>query len=295
MDSGAAAVQVQGPMFNAGGKTGRPWVRVDRVEREAIGDLFDAAPVEIVARYGVRLRREDDSTLLVATRHLDQPKMNRVVGLGAFQPADEARLDAALGWLAQHAHPCGVVQVAPDPGAVDLPGWLEARGLRVADHGWARLRRGADPVVTPASAPTLKIRPAEGRDAAALGAIVVRGFGLPDDLAPWYAALVGRPRWRTYLAWRGGEPIAAGSLYMGDGAGWLGTGATLPEARRSGAQSALLARRVADGLALGLVEFGTEVQGPAPGEVETPSHRNGLRAGFALAYLRRNYGRVGPG
>ena len=269
------------------------WREVDRVEREAFGDLFAAAPPELVGRLGIASRREG-STLMVAARHLDQPKMNRAVGLGSLGAATEGQLDAAIAWLRTHAHPGGMVQVAPDEGAAEVPAWLAARGFTPLADSWARLRRGAEPVDLPSSASPLVVRLATDRDAAAFGEVVARGFGLDAALAPWYAALVGRPRWRAYLVYRGDSPVAAGSLYLGDGAGWVGTGATLPEARNLGAQTALLARRIADGLDLGLREFAAEVLAQTrEGAPENASLRNARRAGFAIAYIRRNYGPIG--
>jgi GNAT superfamily N-acetyltransferase len=72
------------------------------------------------------------------------------------------------------------------------------------------------------------------------------------------------------------------------GIGWLGIGATRPEHRRRGAQSALLAARIDVGLARGVAGFATETGRPLPGE-PGPSFANIKRAGFRLVYDRPNW------
>jgi hypothetical protein len=84
--------------------------------------------------------------------------------------------------------------------------------------------------------------------------------------------------------------VGTGALHIGDGLGWLGFGATLPGARGRGAQSALLAARIASGRDSGLAWLTTETGRPLPGE-PAPSFRNITRAGFAEAYDRPNFHR----
>jgi hypothetical protein len=70
--------------------------------------------------------------------------------------------------------------------------------------------------------------------------------------------------------------------------GWLGLGATLASHRGRGAQSALIARRLADGIAAGCRTFYAEAAEPVEGE-SNPTYDNMARLGFARRYLRRNY------
>jgi hypothetical protein len=115
---------------------------------------------------------------------------------------------------------------------------------------------------------------------------------LPDGIAPWAAALVGRPRWRCFLAGDGGEPVGTGALFVEDGLGWLGFGGTLPSHRGRGGQTAMLAARIAAGIAAGCRGFSTETGVPLPGE-PGPSFRNIGKAGFREAYRRPNFVRPG--
>jgi GNAT superfamily N-acetyltransferase len=134
----------------------------------------------------------------------------------------------------------------------------------------------------------MTIMPVE-RDAAHLFAdTIVAGFGMPAILKPWLEALPGRDGWRCFLALAGNEPAAGAAMRVADDLGWLGLGATRPEHRRKGAQSALLAARIAAGLAHGVDGFATETGRPLPGE-PGPSFANIQRAGFQIAYDRSNW------
>ena len=82
--------------------------------------------------------------------------------------------------------------------------------------------------------------------------------------------------------------MAGAALRVSGGVGWLGIGATRPEHRGRGAQSALLAARIAAGLARGVEGFTTETGRPLPGEAG-PSFANIKRAGFRIAYDRPNW------
>lgn len=91
------------------------------------------------------------------------------------------------------------------------------------------------------------------------------------------------------FSWDGGAtPAATGVLYVDGDFGWLGIGGTLPEHRRSGGQSAILAARIAKAAELGCRHLTTETGVPHPGE-KGPSFANIQRAGFSIAYVRENF------
>jgi GNAT superfamily N-acetyltransferase len=72
------------------------------------------------------------------------------------------------------------------------------------------------------------------------------------------------------------------------GVGWLGLGATLPEYRGRGAQSAILAARIEHARRLGCATVVTET-GELADDRPSSSYRNIVRAGFREAGVRRNY------
>ena len=94
--------------------------------------------------------------------------------------------------------------------------------------------------------------------------------------------------------------MAGGALFVDGDQAWLGLGATLPEARGRGAQSALLAERIRLAAEAGSTTVTTETGVREDGRPER-SYRNILRAGFEEAFVRPNWdvapeaGRRGPG
>ena len=88
----------------------------------------------------------------------------------------------------------------------------------------------------------------------------------------------------SFLAELDSKPIATGVLCVGGGVALLGGACTVPEARKQGAQSALLARRfqyaVDDGCDIAMVCA-------LPGSA---SQRNAERNGFRIAYTRIKWG-----
>ena len=90
------------------------------------------------------------------------------------------------------------------------------------------------------------------------------------------------------MALAGDLAVAGAALGYSGGIGWLGIGATRPEHRQKGAQSALLAARIEAGRARGAEGFTTETGRPLPGEAG-PSFANIQRAGFRIAYDRPNW------
>jgi hypothetical protein len=109
---------------------------------------------------------------------------------------------------------------------------------------------------------------------------------MPPFMGPWLEALAGRKRWRCYIVRQKSDVVAGAAMYLGDRHAWLGIAATVPQARRLGAQGALIARRIADAGALGKAWAFTEtgiLDGP------NPSLANMYRTGFELLHERSNW------
>lgn len=210
--------------------------------------------------------------------------LNRALGLGLESPATDTDLDAMGGFFAGLVVRFQVA-LAPQARPSDLPERLAARGF-TPGYAWTKFRRGVeppDPVET-----ELRVERIGAEHAGAFARTFVAGYGVPHSLGTWLARLPGRPGWHCYIAFDGEEPAATGALYVRDGLGWLGLGATLPEYRRRGAQNAMLAARIHDAPALGVRTLVTETGVPEEGRPSN-SHRNILRSGFTIAYVRPNY------
>ncbi len=149
-----------------------------------------------------------------------------------------------------------------------------------------KLQRGNSPV---APAPTtLRVGPISEDDRTAWAAVQIEAFEFEDAdgrMADMLASVGQIENVTAYGAWDGDLLVATGALYVDGQAGELVSGATRPEYRGRGAQSALVARRTQDALAAGCDWVFSETGKPGPGE-QNPSLDNLQRAGFQVIYDR---------
>jgi hypothetical protein len=257
---------------------------VEGGEGEAWAEMFLSAPADVVADFGLRVERVGSAIALI-TKKMDLMLFNRVIGLGVMEPATEAMVDHIVALYHRAGIQNFAVQLSPTAQPSALPAWLEARSLPRRDN-WAKVYRGVE---APPEVPTsLRIECIGSEHAAAFASVACSAFGMPDTLRPWLATPVGGPGWRHYLAWDGDLPVATGALYVRDQVGWLGVGSTLPSHRRQGAQGAILAQRIRDGIELGCRWLITETDEDTH-DHPNPSYHNIRRTGFKLAYQRPNY------
>jgi GNAT superfamily N-acetyltransferase len=257
---------------------------LENVERDAMTDFYGAAPPDFRAAHAVDVRDVGSAACFVC-RDLEPAVMfRRALGLGVGREAGEGELDDVL----EHMNGCGqryAVTVAPQSRPAALPAWLAARGF-TAGYSWMRFTRAC--AGTPRAATGLEIRVVDAQLGGAFGRVVTDGYGLGAEVAPWVAALPGRQGWICVMAFADAAPVAAGAAYVSGEHAWLGFGATLPDYRRRGAQSALLARRLDEAAARGASVAATETGERLP-DRPSASYRNILRAGFEEAYLRQNH------
>ena len=249
-------------------------------EAEACADMQVAAAVSL----GTRVERIGSAIALVASQ-IPIMLFNRVIGLGLREPATEAMLDNVVAIYREAGVTRYAVQISPAARPVELPAWLEARGLSARDN-WAKVYRPA--TAPPEVSTDLRIECIGPEHAETFAQVACTAFGMPLALSAMLVATIGRPGWRHYLAFDGDEAVATGALYVQGDVGWLGVGSTLPSHRRRGGQGALMARRIQDGVALGCKWLVTETGEDLP-ERLNPSYHNMLRTGFTLAFQRANY------
>ena len=237
---------------------------LERPELEAYADAFRASPELCeVADIG--------GATCTVLRRLEERSFNRVLGLTSTEPLDEiASFFGEVPWWVSDSHGLG-----PE---------LEERGF-VHDYGWMKFSRGTGPRQAQSDLRVVQI----GEDAAAdFARVVTGGFGMPEWAQPLAANVVGRPGWSCYVAYDGETAAGAGALFVHDGVGWLGLGATLPDFRGRGAQSAILATRIEDARKQGCATVTTET-GQRVDDRPSNSYRNILRAGFRERGVRPNY------
>jgi len=260
-------------------------LRIELLERDAMADMYAAAPAGFAEAVGLRARQLG-SALALSIRAVPEPFFNRAFAMGLVAPSSVEELDAvrvhyrdegiARWWLQPSPH------VTPSAALT----WPAERGFALAPRLWAKFARA--PGAAPEVATELRIAEIGPDRAQDFAAAVTAGFGAPPPFGAWQLALVGRPGWRCYVAYDGARPVGAGALRLSPQGAWLGIGATVPEARGRGAQRALLAHRIADASTAGAPLIATETGLPLPGEA-APSFRNIGRAGFVVAHLRPNF------
>jgi acetyltransferase (GNAT) family protein len=225
---------------------------LERVEAQALRDAVTLGGGEAAMAGG--------AMCLVHPR-VPMPELNRAMPLG-----DEVDVAAIRDWYGERRH-----LVCVPPAHSGLEQSLHAHGYEETG-AWMKFRRGP---AAPEAAPTdLRIEQVLDPEA------VATAVGAPFELS----GFVGAPGWASLVAFDGDEPVGHGALYVDGETAWIGVGATRAEWRGRGAQSALLAARIALGLQVGARVFVTET-----GAGGGPSYRNILRAGFEEAYLRPNW------
>lgn len=255
----------------------------ETMEMEAWQDMMAAMPSGVAGTLQADCRMVGGA-FAISARALPLATFNRAMGLGLDAPADAGAVGALAEHLRQVAAPVVQVQVAPFARPADLDRLLGKAGLRRAPVAWAKM--GRTTAAPPRPATELAVEEAMPETAGEFAGAVVQGFGMPPFFADWLRALVGRERWRCYVARQGAAPVAGGAMYLGRDSAWLGVAATVASGRRLGAQGALIARRISDAAAAGKALAFTEtgmLDGP------NPSLANMYRSGFSLLHERANY------
>lgn len=230
----------------------------------------------------------DASWLLVGGVHavFDGPHspLTQTFGLGAFEPPSNEAFEELESFFSRRG-----VATAHEVSSLAAP------------ITWDRLSaRGYSPI----EASTVLTRPTAPSRSAQATAIIARRIvreetpvwcrvmtdglasesamlvSVVEDLAPIMAHGEGA---HCFLAELDGNPIAAGVLLVKNGVAVLGGASTIPEARRRGAQGALLKARLEYARQLG-VDLAMLVATPG-----SSSQRNAERQGFRPAYVRSKW------
>jgi hypothetical protein len=209
--------------FDANGEDASGCVSaVEAIERDAWLDIYAAVPPALAEEAGIKARRLRGLGML-ANRGIGIAEFNRALGFGLSTVTQPSVLRPALEWLDANAGSAWVFQ--PIPGS-EVAAEIRRLGLEAVGNGWAKLVGKVPQAMKPAAQTELSVELADGASAGKFGQMVARGFSLPSSVEPWFAALVGRPRWQCYLAYRGRQPVACGALFDDAGKAWLGIDAT---------------------------------------------------------------------
>jgi hypothetical protein len=246
--------------------------------------LLTGLSPELLAEYGGASWHEVGGATAGFFEKLPHPFFNRVIGLGLHQPATEVMIDELMG-LYGRGHIPFMISVSPAAQPAQLTDWLLERGFRHSSN-WAKVIRGTNP--PPKIETELHIEQVDETTAGQYAAVVQTGFQMPAWTATLYEHMAKLSNVYSYIAYAGDVPAGVGTLLVSGEWGALFNAATLPKYRRRGAQGAIMARRIRDGISLGCRWFTTETGEDTP-NAPNPSYHNMIRTGFQLAYLRPNY------
>jgi len=221
------------------------------------------------------------------------------LGLGKEVTSDELerleRFFQERGALVSH-------EVSPLAGP-ELAALLARRGYRPIEFSNVMVRPTRLEGGEPTAGDGIVVRPIRSDEHELWAEVSARGWGLgkasgdgwseTPELAEFVRALgpilTRREDSVSFLALRHATPVAAGSLCLGGGVALLAGACTVPEARKLGAQRALLDHRLRHAAELGCDVASMCVQ---PGSA---SQRNAERHGFRIAYTRTKWQLPGRG
>ena len=172
---------------------------------------------------------------------------NRVIGLGVPEATVET-VDGILASYADRGQTNFVVEVAPVAVPPELTTTLAERGLVDGGYRQAKTWRRPAPDDTPAAGEVVMLGP---NDADAFARVNCAAWQVPEFLGAWFGATFGVDGFTHYGVKLDGLVVSTGAMFVSDGLAWLGFGATLPDHRGRGMQTAVLARRVDEAARLG--------------------------------------------
>jgi GNAT superfamily N-acetyltransferase len=252
----------------------------DIIEARAFIDLFMIAPQTLLDQAEFRCMQ------LAAGCAISLPGapaigLNRILGLAALED-----LDRAYEWMSRRTGR-RYLQMNAATAPQQTHDWIRKRGLVPQGNGWAKLRRTAPstPLIHSREVATRQVKVTE---AEIFGSMMCAAFNFPANLTPLWSAIVGKEGWTCFFAELDGRPIATGAMYASGSYAWLGGGATVPEFRNRGAQKALIAARLNQGVGQGVQTFVVETARPSADEPNI-SHANLIATGFEQIYTRMNY------
>ena len=257
---------------------------LERIEIAAWGDFYKAASANSISSCGLQIA-EPHGAMAGLASGADVLGLNRVVGFGLEGSVSPTDLDELIVRYTDAGVPRFFVQVSPMADDRDLPRLLVDRGFAHYNN-WVKLHRDVAPVSDAST--DLSVRQIDASEAAAFGHNVAECFGWPEVTSGWVADLVGYSGWRHYMAYDGTTAVATGAVYTLGGYAWIDFATTLPDYRGRGAQSAILAVRIADAAELGCHNVVVETAEETP-EKSAPSYRNMVRYGFSQSYVRPNF------
>jgi ribosomal protein S18 acetylase RimI-like enzyme len=212
---------------------------------------------------------------------------SKALGFGVSEPVTRELVQDVCRFYELSGARSATIQIAPDALPEDWPRIAADLGLE-RDSAWVKLQRrvtGAEEA--PAPVTSLRVEPVAEEHLRRWSRVLFAGFGMPPEFDTMGIG-VDPELCRRFGAWDGPELVAAATVVVeGDAAGMFGA-STLPDHRRRGAQSALLAARLHEAVAAGARWISAETGVETPGNPNSSLH-NLRRAGLVDLYERVNW------
>ncbi len=257
---------------------------IERAELEALHALVNEA---LADRLKLAIHPIGDGIVSVAgALPASAIVINRVLGCGLDRPFDTTWITEASETFRSAGAARFFFQLHPKARIDGIEDAFAAARFERA-RGWQKFSRGAaDPIEErPTDLVTRRIGLEHGADFAR---IVCAAFDLGDNAIPWIAGVPGAPGFHAFMSFDGNTPAGCGAIFIRGNEAWTDFGATAPEMRGRGAQSANLAARVRFALEEGCTAIHTCTGEDVPGDPQH-SYNNIKRCGFRETYLRENW------
>lgn len=265
---------------------------VEQVEAEAYAEFSAAASAAARAVLGTEQLRIGGGVALAMP---GDPSgfFSKTIGLGFAEPITGSLVEQIIKFYREQGIPAANLMIAPGVLPADWADICAQLGLREDPPGEAKLV-GDLRTITERAAPArldvgLRVVQITADQVPEWAQVMFEGYGLPVD--PHHEMAVGvygKSGWYSFAVMEDDAIIAAANLYvLGTVADLFGS-ATLPRARRRGAQSALIVARVAAARDAGCDWLLGDAGAENPGEHSTSLH-NMLRAGLNPRYLRQTW------
>ena len=207
--------------------------------------------------------------------------VTQTFGLGIFEPTCEADLDKIESFFLERGAPVAH-EVSPLSDRATMP-LLCVRGYQPIEFSSVMFLPLAGRAMNPLGGRVTARRAGEA-DLEIWAQTAAEGWqgltGVDDVLRDLMRVAAARPQELSFLAELEGRPVAAAALFVHDGVALLAGASTIPDARRQGAQAALLEIRLRHAM-----EAGCDVAMMCA-EPGSASQRNAERQGFRIAYTR---------
>lgn len=256
----------------------------EKVERQALTGWHESVQRAGLAGYDWRLVEIGDALCSVSS---SEPSIliNRVLGLGSQATPSVGQLAEIRNLYRDAGVQRFFLHVTPGIKDEQLVENLSVAGYEKY-RGWMKFSRGPDPI--PPARSDLEVRRIGAEHATEFAAIVAPAFDMTPACEPAIAALVLDNNWQLFMSFDGDDPAGTGAMYLRDDVAYMDFGATHPDFRCRGSQSAVLAARMQAALDAGCKKFVTMTGEEVPGDPQH-SYSNILKRGFEEAYLRENW------